>query len=123
VLTPVTVQPSPAQGTPVTFTASLRNVPNPVDVPITLFVSGANGLAQLARTDANGRANITYTGAFAGADEVFATADLGASELFSNDAHLTWTSGKHSTFLTLNQSPASGAPNKSIKLKVDLVDV
>ena len=114
VLTPFIVSPSPAQGTPVTFTASLKNVANAGDVPITLFASGANATVRLARTDTNGSANITYTGTFAGADEVFAVADLGSSQLFSNTANVTWTTGKHTTFLTLNQSPASGAPNKSI---------
>ena len=87
-----------------------------------MFASGANSFSRLIRSDANGNANITYTGVFAGADEVFAVADLGGSELFSNNANVTWTSGKHSTFLTLNQSPGSGAPNKSIKLKANLVD-
>lgn len=36
---------------------------------------------------------------------------------------MTWTAGKHSTFLTLNLSPGTGAPNKSIKLNANLVDV
>ena len=123
VLTPENVQPSPAQGATVTFTASLKNVTNPADVPITMLVNGANLVARLVRTDANGKATFTYTGKFAGADEVSAVADMGSSQLFSNTANVTWTSGKHSTFLTLNQSPGTGPPNKSIKLKADLVDV
>jgi hypothetical protein len=123
VLTPMTTTPSPAQGKAVTFTASLKNVATKVDVPVTLFITGANPIARLVRTDANGNANITYSGVFAGADEVFAVADLGGSELFSNTATVTWTSGKHSTFLTLNQSPGTGAPDKATKLKASLVDV
>ena len=123
VLTPINVQPSPAQGSPVTFTASLKNVASQGNVPITLFATGANPIAQLVRTDGSGKAQITYTGIFAGADEVFAVADLGSSQVLSNTASVTWTNGRHSTFLTLNQSPGTGAPNKPIKLKASLVDV
>jgi hypothetical protein len=122
-LTPTVVQPSPAQGTSVTFTASLKNVANAADIPITLFVGGANRSAQLVRSDANGNANITYIGVFTGLDQAYAVADLGNSQLRSNNAHVAWTPGKHSTFLTLNQSPGSSSPNKAIKLTANLVDV
>lgn len=123
ILTPLTINPPPAQGTAVTFVASLENVTGAADVPVTLFASGANALTRFVRSDANGKATFTYTGKFAGADEVSAVADMGSSQLFSNTANVTWTSGKHSTFLTLNQSLGTGAPNKSIKLKANLVDV
>jgi hypothetical protein len=123
VLTPEIVSPSPAQGTTVNFTAQLLNVANPANIPVTLFVSGANSTARLVRTDANGKATFTYTGISTGTDQPFASAEVGGSTLFSNNAQVTWTPGKNSTFLTLNQSPSSGAPNKPLVLTATLVDV
>jgi hypothetical protein len=122
-LTPENVQPSPAQGATATFTAQLKNVASPENIPVTLFVSGANPRAQLVRTDANGKAVFTYTGVSTGADQAFASADVGTSTIFSNESKVTWTPGKHSTFLTLNQSPSGGAPNKPLALKATLVDI
>jgi hypothetical protein len=126
-LTPENVQPSPAQGTTVTFTAQLKNVASPANIPVTLFVSGANPSSHLVRADANGNAVFTYTGVFTGTDQAFASAEIGAevggSAIFSNESKVTWTPGKHSTFLTLNQSPSGGAPNKPLALTATLVDV
>src|SRR5207248_11352489 len=89
-LTPENVQPQPAQGTSVTFTAQLKNVASPKGVPVTLFVSGANPIAKLVRADATGKAIITYTGISSGADRAFASADLGTSTIFSNESQVTW---------------------------------
>src|SRR5205823_1439393 len=122
-LTPENVQPSPVQGTTVTFTAQLLNVAGAADIPITLFVSGANPKAQLVRTDATGKAVFTYTGVATGADTAFASADVGGTTLFSNESKVTWTAGKHSTFLTLNLSPTTGARNAPATLAANLVDI
>ena len=122
-LTPEIVQPSPAQGTTVTFTAQIMNVADPANIPVTLFVIGANPNAHLVRTDANGKATFTYTGISIGTDQPFASAEIGGSTLSSNYAQVTWTPGKNSTFLTLNQSPSSGVPNKPLVLTATLVDV
>jgi Calx-beta domain/Domain of unknown function (DUF4214) len=122
-LTPEIVSPSPAQGTTVTFTAQLKNVANPEGVPVTLFVSGANPIAKLVRADANGRAVFTYTGVGVGDDKTFASADLSGTTIFSNESKVTWTPGKHSTFLTLNFSPSSGTVSRPLTLVGTLVDV
>jgi sugar lactone lactonase YvrE len=128
-LTPEDVQPSPAQGTTVTLTAQLRNVADPEGVPVTLLVSGANPTARLVRADKDGKATITYTGVFVGNDQAFASAEVGATDaggsttVSSNESKVTWTPGKHSTFLTLNLSPSSGVPNKPLTLKATLVDI
>jgi hypothetical protein len=121
-LTPENVQPSPAQGTTVTFTAQLKNVAALANVPVTLFITGANPSPHLVRTDANGKAIITYTGVFTGIDQAFASADIGGTTVFSNESQVAWTPGKHSTFLTVNQSPSSGSPNKPLMLSASLVD-
>src|SRR5205807_8693211 len=101
----------------------LMNVANPANIPVTLFVSGANPSPHLVRTDANGKATFTYTGISTGTDQTFASAEVGGSTLFSNNAQVTWTPGKNSTFLTLNLSPSSGAPNKPLQLTATLVDI
>ncbi|HWP53721.1 MAG TPA: Calx-beta domain-containing protein, partial [Pyrinomonadaceae bacterium] len=122
-LTPENVQPSPAQGATVTFTATLRNVASPANIPVSLFISGANPSLHLVNTDATGKAVFTYTGVATGTDRVFASADLGSSAISSNEAVVGWTAGKHSTFLTVNQSASSGTPNQPLTLTANLVDI
>lgn len=122
-LTPEHVQPSLSQGSTVTLTAQVKNAGNPADIPVTLLVSGANATARLVRTDAIGKATITYTGRFSGDDIAFASAEVAGTIIFSNDSTVTWTPGKHSTFLTLNLSPSSGDPHKPLSLAAMLVDV
>ena len=58
-LSPLSI--SSAQGTTATFTASLRNVPNPSGIPITLNIRGANASLHLENTNAAGEAVFTYT--------------------------------------------------------------
>ncbi|HXJ71289.1 MAG TPA: hypothetical protein VNM37_00505, partial [Candidatus Dormibacteraeota bacterium] len=99
ILTPDNVQPSPAQGTAITLTATLKNVASPANLPITLFVNGANPSLHLVNTDATGKAVFTYPGVATGTDRLFASADLGASAISSNESLVTWTAGKHTTFL------------------------
>ena len=123
VLTPQDVQPSPAQGTPVTFTATLKNVSSPVDTPVTLTVIGPNLQTLLERADANGQAKFTFAGTFTGIDAVVASATVGTQTLTSNVARVNWTDGKHKTFLSMNLSPASGAPNVPLTLTATLIDV
>jgi len=122
-LTPQNVQPSPAQGTTVTFTATLLNVASPTNIPVSLFISGANPSMHLVNTDATGKASFTYTGVATGTDRVFASADLGTSMISSNESVVGLTAGKHSTFLNVNQSPTSGVPNQPVMLTASLVDI
>ncbi|HEX8069805.1 MAG TPA: protease pro-enzyme activation domain-containing protein [Pyrinomonadaceae bacterium] len=121
-LTPENVQPSPAQGTTVTFTAQLKNVADPANVPVTLLVGGANPAPLLARTDAQGRATFTYTGQAVGTDQAVATVELDSTPIFSNESKVTWTPGRHRTFVTLNLSPAGGVPDRPLALAATLVD-
>jgi kumamolisin len=123
VLTPLTVSPAPAQGANVTFTATLRNVSTPANTPITLTVIGPNLQTILVRADANGQATFTYTGTFTGEDTLIATATIGTQAVVSNTSRVTWLEGKHTTFLSLNQSPGSGAPGKPSTLIGTLFDV
>ncbi len=122
VLTPENVAPSPAQGTSVTFTATLKNVANPTNIPITLVVAGPNSGPYLVSTDANGNASFSYTGVLTGTDRALAFATIGDALVSSNPAAVTWTPGRHTTFLNLNPSPTGGAPNKPLVLTATLAD-
>ncbi|SRR5579875_3888966 len=122
-LTPPIVTQSPVQGSPETFTATLKNVTDVSGVPVRFTVTGANTSVHESITDANGVATFTYTGINAGSDQVVATASPGGTALQSNLVNLTWTSGPHSTFIGLNQSPAAGAVNLPITLAGTLVDI
>jgi len=123
VLAPQTITPSPAQGTPETFTASFRNLSVPTGTPVTLTVIGPNLQALLERTDATGQATFTYAGTFTGTDALVATATVDTQTLTSNVAQVTWTAGPHTTFLSLNTSRSSGTPNTPLPLTATLVDV
>src|SRR5207253_2852054 len=106
-----------------TLTATLLNVNTPADTPISLTVIGPNLQTIMVRADSNGQAKFTYTGVFTGDDTLLATTTIGTQAVISNQSHVTWTSGKHTTFLSLNSSPGSGSPNKSMKLIGTLIDV
>jgi hypothetical protein len=121
-LTPTIVSPNPAQGTAQTFTATFRNLNVPVDTPVFFEVTGANPRVQLARTNANSEAVLTYTAISSGQDKIEAMATINNEVLTSNKAEVTWTTGKHVTFLTLNPSPTSGSPGQVVTMIASLTD-
>ena len=122
-LTPATVIPNPPTGTPVTFTATLRNVTAPAGTTVTFTVTGANPQTKLVPADASGVATFTYTGAHTGADTITATATVGATALTANPVTVTWVAGKDVTFVSLNLSATSGKPNAATTLTASLTDV
>ena len=123
VLTPQNVIPTPAQGTQVTLTATLKNVTDPANVPITLLFAGANPGPHLITTDAQGVATFTKTGVRTGTDQVVAFANVKGALLRSNVSVIGWTAGQHKTSLSLNLSPAGGAPDRPLKVTATLVDL
>ncbi|MHB8576667.1 MAG: protease pro-enzyme activation domain-containing protein, partial [Dehalococcoidia bacterium] len=122
-LSPGTVAPNPQQGTTTSFTATLTNVPNPSGTSITFAVSGANSAAGLVTADNTGKAVFTYSGVHTGADTVVAFTGSGAATLLSNSGRVTWASGNHTTFSTLNQSATAGYPNLPVTVTGNLSDV
>jgi hypothetical protein len=122
-LAPATVSPSPVQGTPTTFTATLLNVSQPQGTPITFVAGGANSVVQLVQADSNGHATFTYGGIFPGTDQVTASAAVGSQTAISNIAQVTWTGGAHTTFLTLNPGPTGGSVGQPATLQASLTDV
>lgn len=121
-LTPTTVSPNPPQGTSQTFTATFRNIDAPSDTPVFFTATGANTRVQLARTDANGQASFSYTAIGQGQDTIIAAATVNNSTLTSNKAKVTWETGKHVTFLTLNSSPTTGTPGVPVNVTASLTD-
>lgn len=83
---------------------------------------GANPRFQMERTDASGSAVLDLTGAAMGSDVIVAKADLSGAALISNQAKVTWTAGKHTSFLTLNPSPKGGSPGGPITVEAALTD-
>ncbi|QXP83128.1 Ig-like domain-containing protein [Methylococcus sp. Mc7] len=122
-LTPATVTPNPVQGGSQSFTANLNHVATPAGTPVLFTVSGANPQVKLVRSDAQGHAQFTYSAVFAGSDKVVAYAEVDGKSLTSNPARLTWAAGRHTTFLTLNPSPAGGTPGQPVTVVASLTDV
>jgi len=121
-LAPVGISPNPAQGTSQTFTAQFHNVNAPAGTPISFSVTGANPQGQVANTGASGAASFTYTAAHPGTDTIKASSTVDALNLSSNEAVITWTSGAHVTFLSLNGSPTTGFANQPANLSATLLD-
>lgn len=127
-LSPATVAPIPGQGTPQSFTASLRNASPLEGVPLVFQVSGANAQFKIARTDSRGNATLTYTGASAGTDSIVATATAGGpsaapANIVSNVGQVTWAAGRHVTSISLNQSPSAGTVGGPFEVIASLTDV
>jgi len=123
ILTPSAGSPTPVQGTTRTFTARVTDVGDATGVPITFSVNGANAQTALVRAAADGTASFTYVGVNTGADTVTASTTVANIPATSNPASLTWTPGKHATFLSLNLSPTAGAPGSAVALVASLTDV
>jgi hypothetical protein len=128
-LTPATVAANPLQGGSQTFTATFQHLSVAAGTPVYFFVTGANTLVKLVRTDATGAATFSYTAANAGTDTVVATASVPIgtpavqTTLASGPGQVTWNSGPHQSLLTLNLSPRATAPGKPITLIGSLADV
>jgi hypothetical protein len=122
-LTPLTVAPNPAEGTAQTFTAHFHHANVPAGTPVTFVISGANAQRKTVATAADGSATLTYTAINAGNDTIISSATVGGVALTSNPARVTWTSGAHTTFLTLNVSAVTGTMGRSTTVSAALSDV
>jgi hypothetical protein len=74
------------------------------------------------RTNGARDATLILTAAFTGADVIVATATLDDESFTSNEARVTWASGKHTTFLTLNPSPLGGSAGLPVEVAASLSD-
>jgi hypothetical protein len=122
-LSPAAVTPNPAQGSTQTLTAKLHNVSGLAGVPVFFAVKGANAQIKMVDTDADGNAVLKYTAILAGNDTITASTIANSTALTSNTVKLTWTAGKHVTFLSLNSGPQEGAINHAVNVVASLSDV
>jgi Pro-kumamolisin, activation domain/Bacterial Ig-like domain (group 1) len=122
-LAPASVSPNPAQGTSETFTATLHYASVPAGSPVTFQIIGANPGVNVVNTNASGSASFTYTAAYSGTDTVSASMTVNGATITSPTTQVTWTSGQHTTFLTLNPSPTSGTTGVPVTLIASLTDV
>ncbi len=121
-LTPATVSPDPAQGGQQTFTATLHNITLSEGTPVHFQVTGANPQVVVGATDANGSATFVETGVDAGQDTITAFVDVGDSTLTSDPATVTWSSGPHTSFLSLNDCPTTAMAGRAVTLNANLTD-
>lgn len=122
-LSPSVVSPNPSQGTTQTFTAQLKNATVPAGTQIVFDVAGANPQTHIVRTDQNGAASFSYAAVNAGDDSVVALIIVGGKTIVASPAKVTWNSGSHTTSLSLNLSPLSGASGQSVTVKAELLDM
>ncbi len=122
-LQPTALPSNPTQGSTVTLTAQLQNVPNPANVPVHLVVTGANPWIYAGSSDANGRVSFTLTGVESGVDQARAVFSPNGTALVSNVVNVQWLPGAHSTFIGLNESPTLGAIGIPTTLTATLLDV
>jgi hypothetical protein len=119
------IGPSPtaaAQGTTQTLTATVQNVSPLSGTAVIFVITGANPQYKLVDTDASGNAVLTYTGTQAGSDTITATSTVGTAALISNSVQVTWTAGKHVTYVGLNATPAGGTLNQPVSVVASLTD-
>ncbi len=113
---------SVTQGSQLVLTAHFSDVAIPVGTPVRFIVADSNTQNVVGKTDANGNATATVTGDFAGADGAQAVAIVGSTTYKSNITSITWSAGKHTTALSLNTTPDSGAVGQPVALRAALID-
>jgi hypothetical protein len=119
----LTIAPNPAEGTAQTFTARFHHTTVPAGTPVTFVIAGANAQRKTVATAADGSAALTYAAINAGDDTIIASATVGGVPLTSQPARVTWTSGAHTTFVTLNLSAVTGNIGHTTTVSAALSDV
>lgn len=94
----------------------------PVGTPVTYVVVGANRLLGTTYVRFGGL-SFAYVGRKSGTDSVIASAQIGDTTIDSNSVTVKWAAGKHSTYLNLNNTIASGTIGKATALSATLLDV
>ncbi|MEP7041680.1 MAG: protease pro-enzyme activation domain-containing protein [Dokdonella sp.] len=111
-----------AQGTSQGFLITFPHSDPPVGTPVTVVVQGANSLQQIVVTGFGTGIGFSYVGAAAGEDDLVAYATLDGELVSSNQVHATWTSGAHTSFLSLNGSDESGGSGAQAQVQATLLD-
>jgi hypothetical protein len=122
-LTPSAVAPNPVQGTTQSFTATFHYANAPAQTPVGFVVTGANPMMVSVNSDATGHATFSYAAVNAGKDMIVASAVLPGATIASQPARVTWVAGAHTTFLDLNNAPASAVRGQIVNLAAALSDI
>lgn len=122
-VSPGSIKPNPAQGSSQTFTATPHFGSIAAGTPILFTVAGVNPQVKMIRADASGQAAFSYAAINAGNDTLTASANVSGTRVSSPPVRVTWASGLHSSFLTLNPSPIGGFANQAITVIASLSDL
>ena len=115
---------NPSTGSSDAFTAKLTNVTSPAGTPIEFIVEGANPQVDLESANSSGSATFTYTALHPGTDTVVAAVPpLNESSVHSARDSVTWTAGKDTAALSLNQSQGSGPVGTPATFAGDVADI
>ncbi|MGA9342543.1 MAG: protease pro-enzyme activation domain-containing protein [Rhodanobacteraceae bacterium] len=120
---PFSEPPIAAQGTAQNFAISFPHTMVPVGTPVTVVVSGANSLQEAVFMGFGSSAFFSYVGRNVGEDTVVAFATIDGATVISNQVPVGWTSGRHSTFLTLNGSATAGPSGGTASATATLLDL
>ena len=122
VVTPEANPGTAVQGTALRFDVDFPHNPNlPFGTPISYEVTGANTMLG-STTVGFGRVVFSYSGVHAGVDHVVASATINGTDVESNDVKVTWSAGKHTTFIDLNNTVAAGTIGSSQTVSATLFD-
>ncbi|MGH8171514.1 MAG: hypothetical protein ACREPX_00110, partial [Rhodanobacteraceae bacterium] len=122
-VSPQTNPPTEVQGILQSFVISFPHTSIPVGTPISVVVAGANSIQRMAYTGFGEIALFQYTGAHVGEDTLAATAVIDGETVVSNRIAVTWTSGRHTSYLALNGSDTSGSSGGIAHAVATLLDL
>jgi hypothetical protein len=123
VLTPENTPATAAQGTTQLFDVRFPHSSLPAGTPVTYSVTGANTLQHVAFVGFGNDAIVGYAGVDAGVDRLVAYATIGGNIVASNPVAVTWTAGKHTTALSLNDAPSAANRGSTVALTATLLDL
>lgn len=123
-LTPELAIPTAPQGTTQRFDIRFPHHPGIArgSLPITVQVNGANSTIQMLVNGFNDSTTFSYSGTLTGVDTITATATIDGTTLTSNPVTATWTTGQHTTFIDLNNTPTSATLGVSTLISASLID-
>jgi hypothetical protein len=124
VLTPESTIPTAPQGTVQRFDIRFPHHLGLArgSLPIIVQVNGANSTMQSIVNGFNDLTTFSYSGILTGTDTITATATIGGTTLTSNAVTATWTTGKHTTFIDLNNTATSATLGVSTLISASLID-
>ena len=122
VLTPEANPSAAVQGTSLRFDVTFPHDSDlPVGTPVSYEVTGANTMIG-STTIGFGGVVFSYVGLHAGVDNVAASATIDGNDVQSNVVTVTWSVGKHTTFIDLNNTVASATIGSSQTVAATLFD-